>query len=63
MYEKSDVEQSKKFQVKVEVHQGSVAMDKVTKDARKSGESELLYVNDLVELGDSWEEIEMRHAQ
>ena len=35
----------------------------VTKDVRKSGVKELLYADDLVQLGDIWEEAEKRCAQ
>ena len=35
-------------------------MDEVTKEVRKSGVKELLYADDLMLLGDYWEEVEKR---
>ena len=57
---------SELFDVKVQVHQGlalspllfAVVTDKVTKDIRKGVLKELLCTNDLILLGDSWNEVE-----
>ena len=38
-------------------------MNKIIKDTRKSEVKELLYVDYLVLLGDSWEEEEIRYAR
>ena len=65
-----DGEKSEEFEMKVGFHQGSVltplqfaiVMDGITKDVRESGVKELLYAYDLVLLGNSWEEVEMRYA-
>ena len=37
-------------------------MDKITKYAKEDSAKEFLYVDDLVLLGDSWEETEMRYT-
>ena len=57
---------SELFDVKVQVHQGlalslllfAVVTDKVTKDIREGVLKELLCANDLILLGDSWNEVE-----
>ena len=59
----------KKFEVKIGVHQGSVfnpllfalVMDEVAKNVRESGVKELLYADDLLKLGDSWEEVKIKY--
>jgi hypothetical protein len=64
-------ERSDWFEVKVGVHQGSVlspllfavVMDEVTKDVREGVVKEFLYADDLVLLGDSWQEVEERYAR
>ena len=38
-------------------------MSKITKDVREGGVKELLFADDLVMLGDSLKEVEMRYAQ
>ena len=67
---KIDSEQSKKFEVKVRVHQAqslalfcfTVVMDDATKEVRETGMKEILYVDDLLRLENSWEKVEMRYA-
>ena len=66
-----DGERSKEFEVKVGVHQGlvlstllfEIVMHEITKNGRKSGLKEFLNADDLVLLGDNWEEVEMRYAR
>ena len=68
---KIDGEQSKKFKMRVGIHQSlvfnpllcAVVMDEVTKDINVSGVKELLYADDLVLLGDSWQEVDKKCAQ
>ena len=38
-------------------------MDEIIKDVRKGGVKEFLYANNLVQLEDSWEEVEMRYTR
>ena len=56
---------SESFDVEVGVHQGSIlspllfalVMDKVTKDIREGVVKEMLYADDIVLVGDNWEEV------
>ena len=64
-------DRSEWFEVKVGVHQGSVlspllfavVMDEVTKEVRDGIVKEILYADDLVLLGDGWQEVEERYAR
>jgi len=64
-------ERSEWFEVKVGVHQGSVlspllfavVMDVISSEVREGGVKELLYADDLVLLGDSWQEVRERYAR
>ena len=38
-------------------------MDEVTKDIRKEVVKEMLYADDIVLVGDNWEEVESRYTQ
>ena len=59
---------SDSFDVKVGVHQGSIlspllcalVMDEETKDITEGVVKEMLYVDDIVLVGDNWEEVESR---
>ena len=59
---------SNSFEVKVGVYQGSIlsplllaiVMDEVTRDIREGVVKELLYADDMILLGNSWEEVESR---
>ena len=59
------------FDVKVGVHQGSIlspllfalVMDEVTKDIREGVVKEMLYADDVVLVGDNWEEVESRYTR
>ena len=58
------------FKIKVGVHQGSVlspllfaiVMDAITENVEK-GMKEFLYADDLVIMGDSWEEVEEKYVR
>ena len=62
---------SESFDVKVGVHQGSIlsplpfalVMDEVTKDIREGVVKEMLYADDIVLVGDNWEEVESRYTR
>ena len=41
----------------------AIAMDEVTRDIREGVVKELLYADDLILLGNSWEEVESRYAR
>ena len=64
-----DCIRSESFEVKIGVHQGSIlspllfaiVMDEVTRDIREGVVKELLYADDLILLGNSWEEVESRY--
>ena len=59
------------FDVKIGVHQGSIlspllfalVMDEVAKDIREGAVTEMLYVDDIVLVGDNWEEVEYRYTR
>ena len=59
------------FDVKVGVHQGSIlspllfalVMDEVNKDIREGVVQEMMYANDIVVVGDNWEEVESRYTR
>ena len=63
---KVEYTRSESFDVKVGVHQGSIlspllfalVMDEVTKDIREEVVQEMLYADDIVLVGDNWEEVE-----
>ena len=66
-----DCMRSDSFEVKVGVHQGSIlspflfaiVMDEVTREIRKGVVKKLPYANNLILLGNSWEEVESRYAR
>ena len=68
---KIEGELSESFQVKVGVHQGSVlspwlfnvVMDEVTREARSNNLKELLYADDLLLMGESLNEIEVKYRK
>ena len=63
---KVEYTRSESFDVQVGVHQGSIlspllfalVMDEVTKDIREGVVKEMLYADDIVLVGDNWEEVE-----
>ena len=65
-----DGERSEEFEINVEVHYGSVlslvlfaiVMDEITHDVREGGVKKLFNAYDLVLLGDSCEEVEMKYV-
>ena len=68
---KVEYTRSESFDVKVGVHQGSIlspllfalVMDEVSKAIRKGVVKEMLYADDIVLVGDNWEEIESRYTR
>ena len=40
-----------------------MVIDEIKKDVRERGVKELLYANDLMLFGDSWDEIKTRYAR
>ena len=66
-----DCMRSESFEVKVGVHQKSIlslllfaiVMDEVTRDTREGVVKDLLYADDLILIGNSWEEVESRYAR
>ena len=68
---KVEYTRSESFDVKVGVHQGSIlspllfplVMDEVTKDIREGVVKEMLYADDIVLVGDNWEEVESRYTR
>ena len=69
--DKVEYTRSESFDVKVGVHQGSIlspllfalVMDEETKDFRKGVVKEMLYADDIVLIGDNWEEVEFRYTR
>ena len=67
---KVEYTRSESFDVKVGVHQGSIlspllfalVMDEVTKDIREGVVKEMLYADDIVLVGDNWEEVESQYT-
>ena len=68
---KVEYTRSESFDVKVGVHQGSIlspllfalVMDEVTKDIREGVTKEMRYADDIVLVGDNWEEVESRYTR
>ena len=68
---KVEYTRSESFDVIVGVHQGSIlspllfvlVMDEVTKDIREGVVKEMLYADDIVLVGDYWEEVESRNTR
>ena len=68
---KVEYTRSELFDVKVGVHKGSIlspilfalVMDEVTKDIRKGVVKEMLHADDIVLVGDYWEEVESLYTR
>ena len=68
---KVEYTRSESLYVKVGVHQGSIpspllfalVMDEVTNDIREGVVKEMLYADDIVLVGDNWEEVESRYTR
>ena len=68
---KVEYTRSESFDVKVGVHQGSIlspllfalVINEVTKDIREGVVKEMLHADDIVLVGDNWEEVESRYTR